>query len=188
VSLSWPDSQKHCPKRTVFSYQTRRSAVGLPVNFYARLRDGTQPKSACRFPSSRSIREHDCNLLISHLQLLACGSLRLKLSQLRHCSGCVIFPIARFVAAFPLGCCVSLCHVPSKVLRDGSASSGCTVSFDPLYSQRWSAGRVGVCSTSVVRFCSLVDCGQIPLTTVSHGYCATLPPSEGRKWRTCLGL
>jgi hypothetical protein len=56
-------------------------------------------------PSSRlSIREHDRNLLISHPQLLACGSLRLKLSQLRHCSGCVVFPIARFVAAFPFGC------------------------------------------------------------------------------------
>ena len=53
--------------------------------------------------------------------------------------------------------------------------SGCTVSFDSLYSQPWSAGRVGVCSTSL-RFCSLVDCGQIPLTTVSHRYCATLPP------------
>jgi hypothetical protein len=97
--------------------------VGLPVNFYTRLRDGTQPKSACRFPSSRlSIREHDRNLLISHLQLLACGSLRLKLSQLRHRSGCGVFPIARFVAAFPFGCCVALCHVPSKVLRDGSPS------------------------------------------------------------------
>jgi hypothetical protein len=73
--------------------------------------------------SRLSIREQDRNLLISHVQLLACGSLRLKLSQLRHCNVCVVFPIARFMATFPLGCCVSLCHVaPSKVLRDGSLS------------------------------------------------------------------
>ena len=51
-------------------------------------------------------------------------------------------------------------------------------SYPAIASQRWSAGRVGVGSTSVVPFCGLVDCGTNSLTTVSHGYCATLPPSE----------
>ena len=68
-------------------------------------------------------------------------------------------------------------RLPSKVLRDGSLSSGCTVAFDPLYSRhssRQESDRPG--------------CGQIPLTTVSHSRCATLPPSEGYGMPTLSGI
>jgi hypothetical protein len=76
------------------------------------------------------------------LTSLSFGSIRLQLSQLRHCSGCVIFPIARFVAAFPLGCCMSLCHVaPPKFFVMAHRREQLHGSFCSIVFRRWSADR-----------------------------------------------